>query len=157
MKAATRGSKPEWFRAPAGIVSATVCRLSGLLASEGCNHADHQEPVEIDGKRRRPYVYTELFARGTEPTSYCTVHALTGIQGAVATVFTVAERPATPRLEDRRLSPPPPAVVAAAEDTAAPPTIEKAPEPPKKRGFWSRVFGIGGDRGKQKDNDRDER
>ena len=37
MKAATRDDKPEWFTPPAGVTTATVCRLSGKLASEGCD------------------------------------------------------------------------------------------------------------------------
>src|SRR5262249_34794062 len=83
MKDATKGDKPEWFRAPSGIVTATVCRLSGQLASEGCTHADHAAVPDENG-RRRALVYTEYFAKGTEPTGYCDVHAVRGVFGTVA-------------------------------------------------------------------------
>ena len=51
---------------------ATVCRISGKLASEGCNHV---EVVGKDGQiETRSMVYTEYFSRGTEPTEYCELH-----------------------------------------------------------------------------------
>src|SRR5262249_9108261 len=40
MKSATRGDKPTWFSAPPGVVTATVCRLSGKLAAEGCENVE---------------------------------------------------------------------------------------------------------------------
>ncbi len=36
MKVATRGDKPEWLTPPAGVTSATVCRVSGKLATDDC-------------------------------------------------------------------------------------------------------------------------
>ena len=72
MKVATQGDKPEWLSPPAGIVTASVCRLSGKLATEECRDAD---VVNKDGQlERRSMVYTEYFARGTEPTTYCDAH-----------------------------------------------------------------------------------
>src|SRR3954454_17175637 len=60
MKTATKGDKPVGFSTPSGIVTATVCRLSGKLAAEGCSHA-----VVVDHRgegTNRSMVYTEVFA-----------------------------------------------------------------------------------------------
>ena len=106
MKAATSGDKPVGFSAPGGIVTATVCRLSGKLATEGCNHAVVlSENGEVAG---RSMVYTEYFARGTEPTSFCNLHPMGGFTGAVATVFTPSDKPDPVHIEPAR---PPAAVV----------------------------------------------
>src|SRR5579862_3121314 len=40
MKAATRNDKPTWFTPPPGVTTAVVCRLSGKLATEGCQQVD---------------------------------------------------------------------------------------------------------------------
>ena len=72
MKAATNGDKPEWFTPPAGITTATVCRLSGKLATEGAR-ASTSSTITAS-LERRSMVYTEYFDRGTEPTTYCELH-----------------------------------------------------------------------------------
>lgn len=54
------------FEMPEGIVTATVCRESGKLAIEGVCTNDP----------RGSTVYTEYFAKGTEPTEYCDHHIL---------------------------------------------------------------------------------
>jgi len=148
MKVATKGAPPDWLSPPPGIVSATVCRLSGKLATEGCEHAD---VIDDNGRlTQRSMVYTEYFARGTQPTTTCDIHEKRGIFGTLAAAITGAERPAAPSVDDPGLPP-----VAATSGTAhAPSTASAAPpdEPvKKKRGFWSRVFGIG------HDADRDDR
>jgi len=135
MKAATKGDKPVGFSTPPGIVTATVCRLSGKLAAEGCNHAvvlDDQGEVTA-----RSMVYTEYFARGTEPTAFCNLHPIGGFNGAVATVFTPSEKPDPVRIEPPR---PPVAVVTDTTHASSPPPAETEP-PKKKRGFWSKIFG----------------
>jgi hypothetical protein len=140
MKAATRGDKREWLSPPPGIVTATVCRLSGKLATRGCERAD----VVVDGTRRERMVYSEYFVRGTEPTTSCLLHGTRGFFGAIAAFFSGRERPSH-HVEVIEPDPPP-----------APPSVEpatRAPqpqEPPaKKRGFWSRVFGGGRDKAKK--------
>src|SRR5262249_4068321 len=106
MKVATKGDKPAGFLAPSGIVTANVCRLSGKLAADACNHAvvrdDHGQVSN------RSMVYTEYFARGTEPTALCDLHPMGGFTGAIASVFTASEKPAPVHIEPTR----PPAVVA---------------------------------------------
>ena len=52
-------------------------------------------------------VYTEYFARGTEPTAYCDQHPTRGIMTKLAGIFGGNdERPAPPRVEDTGLAPP---------------------------------------------------
>ena len=150
MKAATKGDKPAWLTPPAGIVTAEVCRLSGKLASQGC------EGVEVVGENgrleHRSMVYREFFSRGTEPTELCDLHASRGFLGAVASLLLGShEKPTPPHVEEL---PPAPAAAYVVVD-AEPPGVEPAEAPKKKRGFWSRVFGIG--RGKDKAPKEDKR
>jgi penicillin-binding protein 1A len=138
MKDATQNAKPDWFKAPPGIITEEVCRVSGQLAAEACLHAD----ATARAIGERPVVYTDYFVRGTEPTGYCNDHAMSGLVGRVANTFTGTERPAVP-VYTPAVVPPTPAV----DSNEEPPPIDKASataETPKKRGFWSRVFRIGG-------------
>ena len=71
-QAATRGDSPEWFTPPPGVTTTTVCRVSGKLATEGCQDV---EVIDSDGHvERRSMIYTEYFARGTQPNAYCELH-----------------------------------------------------------------------------------
>src|SRR5262249_25533767 len=82
MKSATAKDTPEWFTPPPGVTTATVCRLWGRLASEGCQDV---EVVSRDGFiERRSMVYTEFFARGTEPTERCELHPTRSFFGKMA-------------------------------------------------------------------------
>jgi penicillin-binding protein 1A len=140
MKAATKGDKPVWFSPPAGIVTANVCRLTGKLATEGCEHAtvvDDEGRLEVKSS-----VYTEYFARGTEPTSFCDMHPIRGFVGAMVTALATSDKPAPIHVEVSRQAP-----AAIADASAAPPsTTADEGTPKKKRGFWSRVFRIGKDK-----------
>jgi 1A family penicillin-binding protein len=61
-----------WVRQPSGIVTATVCRVSGLLPVEGCYRVQNYKP---DGSlEEKSMVGPEYFRRGSEPTEYCTLH-----------------------------------------------------------------------------------
>jgi penicillin-binding protein 1A len=149
MKTATRDDPPDWLVPPPGVTTASVCRISGHLASEGC------QDVEVENRNgtleHRSMVYTEYFARGTEPTTYCELHPTRTILTQIAGFFTGQETPAPPPHADD------PAVVPAAQQQvplprptatsgALPTQIENPPQPPrKKRGFWSRMFGTGKD------------
>lgn len=57
------GLSDPGFTVPEGIVKKTVCRKSGLIATDICQ----QDP-------RGSALYTEYFAEGTEPTSTCHNH-----------------------------------------------------------------------------------
>ncbi|HHW57805.1 MAG TPA: penicillin-binding protein [Clostridia bacterium] len=68
------------FVKPPGIVTVTVCKDSGELPTDLC----HLDP-------RGDQTYPELFAEGTQPTTYCTVHVTASINsqnGKLATEFT---------------------------------------------------------------------
>lgn len=148
MKAATRGDKPQWLSAPSGITTASVCRISGKLASGGCEHVD---VVEDNGAlMRRSMVYREYFVDGTQPEEYCQLHKGPGFFGAIASVFGASrETPPPPRAQDTSLPLLTTRVTAGAITT--PPGTSEPPE--KKRGFWSRVFGRGKD-SKDKNTDK---
>jgi 1A family penicillin-binding protein len=147
MKVATEGDKPEWLVPPSGVTTATVCRMSGKIATDGCQSV---EVVNKTGQvERRSMVYTEYFARGTAPIEYCDQHAAPGLMTRIAGLFGAGEHPAPPPVQNTGL---PPAPAAAAVTPAVEPAIEPAPEPPKKkRGFWSKLFGVGRDDSKKSD------
>jgi hypothetical protein len=133
--------------------------MSGRLATEGCEHVD---VVATGGNvERRSLVYTEYFASGTRPTALCDLHPTQGFLGAIASVFHPGEKPHPPSAADAGLPPgserPTAAVVPAAGSAATSTTDAIAPAAPAKqrRGFWSRVFGVGGARDKDKGNDKD--
>jgi penicillin-binding protein 1A len=135
MMAATRNHAAESFRAPGSVVPATMCRLSGRLATDACRH-------------HAGMVYTEYFRRGTEPTEWC-LHP--SIEPRV--LHAAAMAPAAPTR-----SPPP--VISLEPPPAAPVerSVNAAPEPQaptKKRGFWGRLFGRG-DNGDREEKVREE-
>lgn len=96
----------------------------------------------VEHLAQRSMVYTEYFARDTEPTESCDIHASHGIFGAIAAVFTGGnDGPPAPRVGEVGL--PPATTVASIEARSGegPPHVD-APRK-RTRGFWSRVFGIG--------------
>ena len=131
MITATRGDAAERFSAPRNVVAATICPISGKLATDAC-YRDHQASI-----------YTEHFLHGTEPTDYCPYHAIRGgsvvtlagaFPGAPSAVRGNASDGVVAATANPEAAPPPPA-------TASNTRAEEAPQ--KKRGFWSKVFGIG--------------
>ena len=137
MKAATRGDKPEWFdRRRRASRRATVCRLSGKLATDGCDDVD---VVSDHGQlERRSMVYTEYFARGTEPTDYCDLHPTRGLMTKLAGLF--GSGPVKPaRRHDRSRVAAGRAATAGGDSSRRQRwTTHRAP-PKKKRGFWSQA------------------
>jgi hypothetical protein len=108
--------------------------------------------VEVENRdgalEHRSMVYTEYFARGTEPATYCELHPTRTIFTQVAGFFTGQEKPVPPHAEDPAVVAvaglPPPMATATGGSLSTP--IENLPPPPrKKRGFFSRMFGIGKD------------
>jgi penicillin-binding protein 1A len=143
MKSATHDDKPDWFAPPSGITTATVCRMSGRLAAEGCQDV---EVVNRDGStERRSMVYTEYFARGTEPTTYCDLHPTRSILAQIAGAFGHDDKASAPRADDPAVAAPVPSPTSGTVATVDNPPPAPPPAPKKKRGFWSRVFGIGRD------------
>jgi membrane carboxypeptidase/penicillin-binding protein len=151
MKVATQNDKAEWFPTPSGVSTADVCKISGKLPSDGCKDV---EVVNKEGQlERRSMIYTEYFARGTEPTDVCDIHPTHGLATKIASLFgagggSAEEKPAPPQVENTTL---PPSVETAATSGTRTDT-EVAPEAPKKkRGFWSKIFGVGKDDDKRND------
>jgi penicillin-binding protein 1A len=147
MKEATSKDRAGWFRTPAEVTTARVCRISGKLAADGCGHVEQiSEQGEVE---QRSMIYTEYFVQGTEPTEVCHLHARRGFFGTVADVF--LGRPPDDA-QARAAEPGNPPELAAVEadageavDELAPAAEEEEPKEEKKRGFWGRLFGIGGD------------
>jgi penicillin-binding protein 1A len=137
MAAATIKDRPEWFSTPSTVTSATICRLSGKLATDSC----HENVTDAHGATTsQSTVYTEYFVTGTEPTESCPIHRriISSPFRALAALIS----PSRSAPVQQSVAPPPP--VRVAEATAAPPApAPPPPEQPKKRGFWSRVFGTG--------------
>jgi penicillin-binding protein 1A len=134
MAAATRKDKPEWFDEPETITTATICRLSGKLATDGC-----REAVIADGSghmTRGSSVHSEYFVRGTEPTEACPLHQriLASPLRAIAALL----GPSKPSSQSVSSQPPP---ERAAEAAPPPKAAEPAPAPQPKRSIWSRIFG----------------
>jgi penicillin-binding protein 1A len=134
MKHATVNDKADWFSRPKGVTTARICRLSGKLATDSCH--DDQKSL----------AYYENFVAGSEPTETCPIHnpVLARPFRALAALFAPKSAPTA-----HAPAPAPPQQTAVSE--AAPPPKVDAPQQPKKRGFWSRVFGVGG---KDKKDDR---
>jgi hypothetical protein len=144
MRAATRGDKPDNFKAPRNITSATICRISGKLANGECYGAESvdRNGDVISGRS----VYTEYFVRGSEPEDYCPYH--THIVTPPNAIFASSPQPAKPAPAAPAVTAPiaiagvtPAATTAAAAPADAPPPAAK--EAPR-RGFWSRFFRRGG-------------
>jgi penicillin-binding protein 1A len=135
MMSATRTDGPDWFAAPSNITSATVCRISGQLATDGC----HAVPTpDDDGNLTiKSMAYTEYFVRGSEPTDYCPLHN--------GNVLTLATSGSIPQPGAAAPVPPPPSPPVASTAAQNAPANGRTPDhqepPPKKRGFWGRIFG----------------
>jgi 1A family penicillin-binding protein len=148
MKNATRADSPEWFKAPANVTSATICRLSGQLATDSCRNA---LTFDAEGNvTSGSMVYTEYFVRGTEPTTFCPIHQEYEQTWRVVSTGGDAHVPAPVReaAPDRKS----PDERAAAPEVVQPPGVtggvvtqsgnaRTAPAPPRRRGFWGRIFG----------------
>ena len=138
MAAATIKDRPEWFSAPERITTATICRLSGKLATDSC----HETVTDQSGNSTSaPMAYTEYFVEGTEPTESCPIHRriLTSPFRALAALISPG-RAASPTQ-----SSPQQQLSARAPEATRPPPPPTTPQPeqPRKRGFWSKVFGVG--------------
>jgi penicillin-binding protein 1A len=159
MKAATKDDKPEWLTRPSGVIATNVCRLSGKLPAGGCEHV---EVVNKEGMvETRSMIYTEYFVRGTQPTTECDLHPNRNFLDAIAGVFgkDSGQHPVpvdATGLPATAAGAPPASTAGTATVQGQPPSAEAEGEaPPKKRGFWSRVFG-GRDKKADEDKKKDE-
>ena len=150
MAAAMKDADQPQFQRPRTISSATICRISGKLATSSCQGA-----VEFDRETglpsTRPVVYTEYFARGTEPVEYCPWH--THASPAPYAIATANTAPVPPPMDGQSE---PPVVLTATAGTlpasATPLAVETAaagapPDAPvQRRSFWGRLFRRGDNR-----------
>jgi hypothetical protein len=81
-------------------------------------------------------VYFENFVAGTEPTERCPIHERV-IANPIRALAALFSPKASAPLEPAVAHAPSAAI---ATESAPPPKVD-APPAPKKRGFWSRVFG----------------
>jgi hypothetical protein len=104
----------------------------------------------------RSTIYTEYFVRGSQPTTACSLHPSPSLFDRIGGLFGAGDGTPIVKAEEVGLSPPP--QVTAREAASRPddePAAKDARPPEKKRGFWSRLFGLGGDRDeKKKEADR---
>jgi penicillin-binding protein 1A len=148
MKTATRNDKREWFDRPRDIVGASVCRVSGKLANSGCGSV---MSVSADGYlQSRSQVYTDYFAKGTEPTTLCPIHVTPNYGDTLAAVATSGDLSSVPAAAPSAQpeASAPPAALPGTPPPPPPPAVEPPqPATPKgpsaeapRRGFWSRLF-----------------
>jgi penicillin-binding protein 1A len=151
MKTATRGDKPEWFKAPRSVTSATICRISGKRATDACHYVNSvdREGYLTTGSQ----AYTEYFVRGTEPYEYCDLHGR-----YEETAWRTVATGGTPTSAPSPAAASAPVAVAAARSAGAAASANEPPvvtggtlpeatqtEPPsatpaQRRGFWGRIF-----------------
>src|SRR5688572_13488740 len=129
MKQATAADKPDTFKAPRGLTSVGVCRLSGQLPNGACDR-----------------VITEYFANGTAPTQLCQEHSFfTGSGQLVAAnpggVMVGTSGSAADTLQSVARTNDAPVVVATQAPSDIVMAVETEEQPKKKRGFWGRIFG----------------
>jgi len=118
------------------ITSATICRLSGKLATDSC----HESVTDKNGHvSNESTVYTEYFVEGTEPTESCPIHRrlITNPFKALAELIS----PSRASSPTETAAPQPPAPTAEAAPAPPAPAAAPKPEEQKKRGFWGRIFG----------------
>ena len=144
MKAATRGDRRDWFQRPDDVIGVNVCRVSGRLANSGCGSV---LSVSTDGfTTTRSQVYTEFFVKGTEPTSFCPIHTAPAYLDTYGAAATTGEAPAAPASAGAPMpQPATPGTIQPGPARPQPPAEQPkaAPEKKERRGFWSRLFGLG--------------
>ena len=117
---------PQAFPAPAGVIGVRLDKITNRLATPTC-----------------PDDYYATFIAGTEPHDFCDQTGQGGISGFISKIFGREPQPSSPPAvsNSTQVSSPPGSVAEAAPGEA----------PKKKKGFWGRLFGGGGD---NKDKDK---
>ena len=124
MAAATRKDPPEWFSTPSNVTSATICRLSGKLATDSC----HENVTDTHGATTsQSTAYTEYFVTGTEPTESCPIHRRILSSPFRALAALISPSRSRRASQESTAAPPPPARVAESR-TAGTPTARTAKE-----------------------------
>jgi penicillin-binding protein 1B len=122
------------FSPPSGVVQLSIDKATGQIATPAC-----------------PDDYLMSFIEGTQPTETCE-QSTADHRNVFQKLFGMEPKPAPPPpVSNPRVIPPASAPSAnVAQDADQPPEAEK----PKKKGFWGRLFGGGGDKGDNKEKDR---
>jgi penicillin-binding protein 1A len=111
MRQATKGAKPEWYRAPPGVEKVAICRLTGARATEACRHSvvvpamnspalldttypPAQPAVSTDPAE--PPVYEDLFPAGSVPSETCALHGRSPSQTVTPMVDAAIQQAHTP-------------------------------------------------------------
>ena len=148
MKAATKGDKPDWFDRPANVVGGE--RLPACPAScrtTGCDSVEVVEPRRrrrdaVDGLHRilrHGHAADDDLSARTRRASF--IGRIAGLFGGGESTAGAAARDGEPALPPAR---PVPAAPHRRPRRAPTPADDGQPataKTPKKRGFWSRVFG----------------
>jgi penicillin-binding protein 1B len=122
------------FPAPSGVVEVTLDKVTNRLATESC-----------------PQTYTVAFIAGTEPKETCD-QAAGDHKGFFSKIFGLGSPVVgVPPTTNGAAGPGPSAV--AVQGTDGQPVPGQQPEPKKKRGFFSRIFGKGGNGDQQQNNE----
>ena len=159
MKVATKGHKSEWLDRPANVVGVNVCRVSGKLPNAGCANVASSD--EFGNLIIKSAVYTDYFVKGTSPGSLCPVHGSAYLDAVAVASASGSPAPFPIPAAGDRATLPLPAAQGTTGVTIPPPPgsapvtggkVEETPQP-KKRGFWSRLFGRDKDK---KDDDKKE-
>src|SRR4051812_6145487 len=107
MKQATAKDAPDWFSPPPDVEKVTICRLSGLRATDACRHGEFPLEYVQDGLTELPgvpagevpvgtsghapaaaprsFVYDDYFPIGRAPADECQMHGTAGMSGLAAT------------------------------------------------------------------------
>ena len=133
MMQATKGNAPDWYQAPAAVTTATICPLSGKLATAECARGRRERLHRLLRGRTR----ADRVLRGSTGAASGRGVLGTLAAGSWAVAPAIRCRPrhkpgSRPRAA-RRSS------VAGSEPAAVAPAASEAPK--KKRGFWSRGSG----------------
>jgi len=155
MKVATKGHKQDWFDRPPDVVGVNICRVSGKRPNDGC---DTVEVVSKDGfVESRSMIYTEYFAKGSQPSGICPLHPHRGLLDRIAGVFGENDAPRPVSAEDVGLAPSTPTSTTGASPAArapnapSPTKVEEEKKEKKKPGFWGRLLGKGDKKDEKKD------
>jgi len=152
MRGATEGQSRNWIERPDDIVAVEICRESGLLPGAGCSRV-----AKVDDEGDISWgsaLGVEYFHRGTVPHDRCPIHLSTSFIGSLrAAVERPTALPATAVSPGAVIGSE--TVIGALSKPVQPDEAEKDDDAKKgekadgekKKGFWSRFFGVfkGGD------------
>lgn len=112
------------FSPPSGIVQLSIDKATGQIATPAC-----------------PDDYMMSFIEGTQPTQTCD-QATADHRNVFQKLFGMEPKPAPPLpVSNPKVLPGPPSSANVAQDSSQPANGEK----PRKKGFWGKLFGGGGD------------